>query len=70
LKAYSADIPAVNQCVVVTQEDAGDKSLIAYLEPRPGPGPDVSDLTKRTCTESLPDYMIPSSFVVLDETFP
>jgi amino acid adenylation domain-containing protein len=58
--------PAVNQCVVVAREDAGDKSLVAYLEPRPGSGPGVSDL-RAHLDRNLPDYMIPSSFVVLDK---
>jgi amino acid adenylation domain-containing protein len=57
---------SVNQCVVVAQEDAEDESLIAYLEPPPGLHPDVSDLRAHLNRE-LPDYMIPSSFMVMDK---
>jgi amino acid adenylation domain-containing protein len=41
------------------------KRLIAYLVPRKAPPPTVTAL-RRALAEKLPDYMIPSTFVVLD----
>lgn len=58
--------PSVREAVVVAREDAsGGKRLIAYLvmpeEPPPAPS-EMRDYLKRT----LPEYMVPASFVVLE----
>jgi natural product biosynthesis luciferase-like monooxygenase protein len=60
---------AVREAVIIVREDIpGDKRLVAYLLPQPGLQP--SSVTMRTYLLSLlPEYMVPSNFVVL-ETFP
>ncbi len=52
--------------VVVREDDHGGKQLVAYLVPAdPGREPDPSDLAA-FAGRTLPDYMVPSAFVVLD----
>ena len=56
--------PAVGETVVVTRDldgQAGDPRLVAYLT---GDGIEVDDL-RRLLASRLPDYMVPSFFVVL-----
>ncbi|RKH14792.1 amino acid adenylation domain-containing protein [Corallococcus sp. CA053C] len=58
---------AVRQAVVVAREDvAGDKRLVAYVARRSGA--EAVDLTvlRSRLHEKLPEYMVPSAFVVLD----
>ena len=67
VEAAIAHHPRVSQVVAVAREDAtGEQALVAYLVPRPGPAPTVADL-RQAIGASLPDYMIPSAFVLLDE---
>jgi amino acid adenylation domain-containing protein len=57
--------PAVRDVVVVAREDApGDKRLVAYLVPSSAP-PSAADL-RAFLKDRLPEYMVPSAFVVLD----
>ena len=60
--------PAVAEAVVVAQRPAtGDARLVAYLAAAgEGVEPSVPEL-RRHLAASLPDYMVPSRFVVLDE---
>jgi len=51
--------------VTAQQERPGIKRLVAYLVPCKRPAPTVSTL-RRKLAETLPDYMLPSVFVVLD----
>ena len=57
----------INQAVVVAREDApGDQRLVAYISSRSGEPPKIADLRARLSTR-VPDYMVPSDFVYLDE---
>ncbi len=57
--------PAVKEAVVIPQEyEAGDKRLIAYIVPRNEP-PTTQEL-KDFLGSRLPEYMVPSAFVILD----
>ncbi|MBZ5536433.1 MAG: amino acid adenylation domain-containing protein [Acidobacteriia bacterium] len=57
---------AVREAVVVVREDTpGDQRLVAYLLAQPGQTPDFAELRQYLRT-SLPDYMVPSFFVLLD----
>ena len=61
--------PQVNAVVVLPREDQpGDKRLVAYLVPHQQQKPTTKELRK-FLQQKLPDYMIPSAFVVL-EAFP
>ncbi len=56
--------PQVQECVVLVREDVpGDKRIVAYLVPTE-PAPSVTDL-RAILKQQLPDYMIPSAFVML-----
>jgi amino acid adenylation domain-containing protein len=63
--------PAVQQALVITREDTpGVKRLLAYVVPQPGG--ETSQLVaqlRSLLKEHLPDYMIPTAFVLL-EAFP
>ena len=68
IEARLTEQPAVQQAVVLLREDTpGDKRLVAYVT---GPGddntPDPAAL-KQVLKDTLPDYMVPSIIVTLDE---
>jgi amino acid adenylation domain-containing protein len=57
---------AVGEAVVVARrDDMGRNALVAYVVPEAGRGPVESDL-RTFLKERLPDYMVPSAFVMLD----
>ncbi len=57
---------AIKEVAVVAQRyQSGDKRLVAYFVPSSKPGPSTSELRGFLKTK-LPDYMIPSAFVLLD----
>ncbi|HEY0022712.1 MAG TPA: non-ribosomal peptide synthase/polyketide synthase [Longimicrobium sp.] len=51
----------VTDCVVVAREDAGDQRLVAYVTG----GVEAEELREHL-RRSLPEYMVPAAFVVLD----
>ena len=58
--------PGVSNCAVVVQQDrAGDKCLAAFLVARDGAALSV-DALRSWLGQKLPDYMIPSRFVVME----
>ena len=62
-----ADHPAVNKNVVVAREDKpGEKRLVAYIVPEKDTTISPSEI-RAHLKRTLPDYMIPSAFVAMDE---
>jgi amino acid adenylation domain-containing protein len=58
--------PDVGEALVVAREDrAGLRRLVAYVVPQGGAEPDTAEL-RRWVQSVLPDYMIPSAFVILE----
>ena len=54
------------ETVVMARDDLpGDKRLVAYLVSDPGNAPNISEL-HALLSEKLPEYMMPSAFVMLD----
>jgi amino acid adenylation domain-containing protein len=65
IEAALSECAGVNQAVVVLREDVpGDQRLVAYLTTA-GSDPDTNSLREQLYA-SLPQYMVPSAFVVLD----
>jgi amino acid adenylation domain-containing protein len=57
---------AIRESVVLAREDKpGEKRLVAYLVGHDSGKPDVAQI-RQHLEERLPDYMIPTAFVVLD----
>ncbi len=68
IEAVLGQHPAVRETVVLAREDvAGDKRLVAYVVAHQGqqPTPASSEL-RHFLQAKLPDYMIPTSFVLLE----
>ena len=60
--------PTIEQALVIVREDSpGDKRLVAYLIATQPELP-IAEL-RQTLKQTLPDYMVPAAFVLLD-TFP
>ena len=58
--------PSVAQAAVIAREHSpGGKRLLAYVVAAPGQTPEAAALRRRL-GEQLPDYMVPSAFVVLE----
>jgi amino acid adenylation domain-containing protein len=69
IEAVLAQHPAVHETVVMAREDSpGDKRLVAYVVAKPEEPPTMSEL-RHFVQAKLPDYMVPSAFVLL-ETWP
>jgi amino acid adenylation domain-containing protein len=67
VEAALTRLPGVRECAVIaTANGSRDRRLVAYVVPHQGESLVTSDL--RSCLQGkLPDYMVPSAFVVLDE---
>ena len=66
IEAVLASHPAVGHTVVAARQDhIGDKLLVAYVVPNPLHTLSVAEL-RASLKEKLPDYMMPSAFVILD----
>ncbi|MBQ0984632.1 amino acid adenylation domain-containing protein [Streptomyces sp. F63] len=66
IEAALGDHPRVSDARVLLREDVpGDKRLVAYLVPDGESAPDPAGL-HTLLGRTLPDYMVPSAFVVLD----
>ncbi|MBV9059576.1 MAG: amino acid adenylation domain-containing protein, partial [Pseudonocardiales bacterium] len=67
IEATLATHPAIGEAVVVAREDhPGTQRLIAYLVPTGHDAPSAAEL-RAYLGQTLPDYMVPALFVVLDE---
>ncbi|OZE92054.1 non-ribosomal peptide synthetase [Rhodococcoides fascians] len=67
VEAATAAHPSVAAAVAVVRDDPPlGPRVVAYLVPANGVALDL-DLIRRTVAERLPDYMIPSGFVELDD---
>jgi amino acid adenylation domain-containing protein len=65
IEAVLRGLPPVKEAVVVAREGRmGYAQLVAYVVPIALPGP-TNGALRQALRESLPDYMIPSTFVVL-----
>jgi amino acid adenylation domain-containing protein len=65
IEAVLRQHPAVQDIVVILREDTpNDKRLIAYIVPRQEQQSTEREL-RRFLQEKLPDYMVPSAFVIL-----
>ncbi|MCG3119499.1 MAG: Linear gramicidin synthase subunit B [bacterium] len=65
IEAVCAQHPAIAQVVVVAREDeANDKRLVAYVVSQSGL---AASALRQFMKTKLPDYMVPSAFVFLDE---
>ena len=65
IESVLAKHPSVQSAVVILREDTpGDKRLVAYVVPS---GPSVSSiLLKDLAKQRLPEYMVPSAFVLMN----
>jgi amino acid adenylation domain-containing protein len=64
IEAALASYPALKEAVVLVEEESpGDKRLVAYVVPV-DPAPDLA-AARAHLEQRLPEYMVPSSFVVL-----
>lgn len=66
IEAVLNQYPKVQEVVAIVREDEpGDKRLVAYIVPSPEQTLVVRDL-RCFLKEQLPDYMVPSAFMLLD----
>jgi aspartate racemase len=65
VRAVLSRHPAIHQCAVIAVGEQRGKRLVAYVAPKYGAAITVGDL-RNFLTDQLPDYMIPSSFVIMD----
>jgi len=63
------ELPAVREAAVMVRSDTGDERLVAYLVPEPGTAATTLTVSalRAALGERLPEFMVPSAFVSLDE---
>lgn len=67
IESVIGEYPPVRSCVVVASQDkAGDPQLVAYVVSQPGDQVSADDL-RNYLRGKLPDYMVPSFFVPLQQ---
>ncbi|MFF4121857.1 phosphopantetheine-binding protein, partial [Streptomyces sp. NPDC001714] len=67
-QAVVAAHPAVARVAVIAREDMpGGRQLVAYVVAEPGAGDDLPGSVREFVAERLPQYMVPSAVVVLEE---
>src|SRR5204863_1043489 len=65
--AVLADCPQVGQAAVIARDGGpGGTELVGYVVPSNGTGADLGRLARDFAAGRLPQYMVPSSVVVLD----
>ncbi|MFA7766291.1 non-ribosomal peptide synthetase [Streptomyces sp. NRRL S-448] len=70
VEARLRSVPGVADAAIVVQAvGIGDTRLAAYYRPSTSPGPGSSEL-RRVLAESLPDYMLPSVYLPVEDEFP
>ncbi|MCX4771937.1 non-ribosomal peptide synthase/polyketide synthase [Streptomyces sp. NBC_01260] len=70
IQAVLGDHPQLNQAAVIARDHStGDKRLVAYVVPaEPDAAPaELASEVRQFAAERLPQYMVPSAVVVLDE---
>ncbi|HYG62933.1 MAG TPA: amino acid adenylation domain-containing protein, partial [Thermoanaerobaculia bacterium] len=68
IEAALRRLPEVQDCCVVVREDAGERRLVAYAVPGAAAarGGSLIDALRASLAASLPSYMMPSAFVLLE----
>jgi amino acid adenylation domain-containing protein len=67
IEAMVAAHPSVREAAVVAREDVkGERKLIGYVVPAPNISEDLPRELRGYLRKSLPDYMIPATFVTLE----
>jgi amino acid adenylation domain-containing protein len=67
IEAILVELPGIHESVVVvTDDELAEKSLVAYVVFEPGQVLTSGEL-RTTLKQKLPEYMVPSAFVFLDE---
>ncbi|MEU5402893.1 amino acid adenylation domain-containing protein [Streptomyces sp. NPDC005963] len=67
VEAHLVRLPSVAQAVAAARGPVGELSLVGYLVPAESDAPPPVAELRRLLAEQLPDYLIPSRFVVLSE---
>ncbi len=54
-----------SSCVIVREDNLGDKRLVAYVVPQPEINLTINEI-RQFLRAKLPDYMVPTAFILLD----